>query len=171
MVEKGVYFLYLRLKRPLKTDAGALKNIFLPPGNYVYVGSAYGGIAQRIARHKRLAITKKGKLHWHIDYLLVHPQTRLTGEKALAGKKECDVSKQLASMKGVVAPVLGFGASDCRSGCKAHLYRMDSRQQEILNSIFLQEFSRRRENGQSDGAALSRKRKKIHGRCTTENAG
>ena len=134
MVEKGAYFLYFRLKRPLRTDAGALKNVFLPPGVYVYVGSARGGIAQRIARHKRLAITKKGKLHWHIDYLLVHPQMQLTGVKELAGKKECDASKRLASMKGVVAPVPGFGASDCRSGCKAHLYRMDSRPQRNFKS-------------------------------------
>jgi Uri superfamily endonuclease len=27
-------------------------------------------------------------------------------------------------MKGVTAPVPGFGSSDCRAGCKAHLYRL-----------------------------------------------
>jgi Uri superfamily endonuclease len=162
MVEKGAYFLYLHLKRPLKTDAGKLKNLFLPPGDYIYVGSARGGIAQRVARHKRLAITKQGKLHWHIDYLLVHPQTLLMGEKALAAIKECDVSKRLASMKGVIAPVLGFGASDCRSGCKAHLYRIDSLQQEILHLNYFMEILKEKRNGQGDRATLSRKRKKIH---------
>jgi Uri superfamily endonuclease len=122
MVEKGSYFLYLFLKKTITLDAGALKNVVLPRGNYIYVGSARGGIAGRIERHKRLAETKKGKLHWHIDYLLVHPQVQLSGWKELAGKKECIVSKQLASIEGITAPALRFGSTDCKAGCKAHLY-------------------------------------------------
>jgi Uri superfamily endonuclease len=148
MVQKGAYFLYLRLKRPLKIDAGRLKNISLPAGDYVYVGSARKGIAQRLARYKRLAETKNGKLHWHIDYLLVHPQTQITGEAPFSGKSECILSKRLASKKGVSAPAPGFGSSDCRSGCKAHLYHLDN--------------SQGGGNGQSDGAALSRKRKTVY---------
>jgi Uri superfamily endonuclease len=122
MVEKGAYFLYLFLKKPITLDAGTLENLTLPRGNYIYVGSARGGIAGRIERHKRLAETKKGKLHWHIDYLLVHPQIQLSGWKALAGKDECIVSKQLASIEGITTPALGFGSTDCKAGCKTHLY-------------------------------------------------
>jgi Uri superfamily endonuclease len=125
MIQKGAYFLYLHLNQPLKIDAGSLKNIYLPAGDYVYVGSARRGIAQRIARHKRLAEIKKGIPHWHIDYLLVQPQTQITGEMRLAGENECVASKEMASKKGVSAPVLGFGSTDCRSGCQAHLYRLD----------------------------------------------
>jgi Uri superfamily endonuclease len=124
MIEKGAYLLRLLLKESVSLNPGALKRISLPAGEYIYVGSARRGITGRIARHQRLAEAKKGKLHWHIDYLLVHPQVRITGIQALAGKDECVVSKRLASVKGVSVPVPRFGSSDCRSGCKAHLYRV-----------------------------------------------
>jgi Uri superfamily endonuclease len=126
MIEKGAYLLRLFLRRSVSLKPGALKRVSLPAGEYIYVGSARRGIAGRIARHLRLAATKKGKLHWHIDYLLVHPQARIAGFQALAEKSECFVSKRLASGEGISAPVPGFGSSDCRSGCKAHLYRVES---------------------------------------------
>jgi Uri superfamily endonuclease len=125
MNEKGAYLLRLSLKRPACVKPGALKRVTLPAGEYVYIGSARSGIAQRIARHLRLAETKKGKIHWHIDYLLVRPDTRITGFQPLPGKNECAVSKRIASRKGVSAPAPGFGSSDCRSGCKTHFYRID----------------------------------------------
>jgi Uri superfamily endonuclease len=162
MVEKGAYLLYLQIKRPIKINAGKFKDIILPAGNYVYVGSARRGIAQRVARHKRLAESKKGKLHWHIDSLLVHAHTQLAGEEALSERSECDVSKQLASMEGVIAPILGFGSSDCRSGCKAHLYRLDRRRPEFLDLNPYPETSKEKRNGSSNRAALSREREKIH---------
>ena len=124
MNRKGAYILYLDLPRPLTLNVGNLKNSFFPAGRYAYVGSAVRGIDQRIARHRRLAHLKAGKVHWHIDYLLIHPEIRLTGEKALAGFSECEVSKGIASRKGVSAPVSKFGSTDCRAGCKAHLYRV-----------------------------------------------
>jgi Uri superfamily endonuclease len=122
MQETGAYLLYFHVMRSLTLSAGTLEDIYLPAGHYAYVGSARRGIAGRIARHRRLAEKKNGKLHWHVDYLLVHPQIRLTGEKAFAGYNECDISRKIASRKGVMVPVSRFGSSDCRSGCKAHLY-------------------------------------------------
>jgi Uri superfamily endonuclease len=124
MQEKGAYLLYLRVTQSMTLRAGRLKDIFLSPGRYVYVGSARRGIAGRIARHKRLAEEKTGKLRWHVDYLLVHPHIRLIGEKVLPGSSECKVSKKIASRKGVRVPVSHFGSSDCRSGCPAHLYQL-----------------------------------------------
>ena len=126
-MKMGAYVLYLDVQQPLTLRVGALKRIFLPAGYYAYVGSACRGIAGRIARHRRLAEQKKGKRHWHIDYLLTNPGIRLAGDTALAGRDECDVSRQIAASRGVSAPVPDFGSSDCRSGCKAHLYRMDAR--------------------------------------------
>jgi Uri superfamily endonuclease len=120
----GSYVLSLDVKRSLRLSAGALHDIFLPAGHYVYIGSALGGIAGRVARHRRLAESKTGKLHWHIDYLLVHPNVKLIDVAELAGRSECDISRRIASKKGVSAPVSRFGSSDCRSGCKAHLYRL-----------------------------------------------
>jgi len=124
MNRAGAYVLYLDLPRPLTLNVGTLKNSFFPAGSYAYVGSASRGINQRVARHRRLAHLKAGKVRWHIDYLLVHPETRLTREKALAGFSECAVSKLIASRKGVTIPVSKFGSTDCRAGCKAHLYRI-----------------------------------------------
>ncbi len=126
MHREGAYILYLDLPRPLTLNVGILKDSFFPAGRYAYVGSASRGIGQRMARHRRLAHLKTGKVHWHIDYLLIHPETRLTREKALAGFNECEVSKFIAARKGVTVPVSRFGSTDCRTGCKAHFYRLKS---------------------------------------------
>jgi len=124
MLKQGAYLLHLNVRRSLNLSVGALHGIFLPAGRYLYIGSARRGIDGRIARHRRLAEQKAGKLHWHIDYLLTHPQIQLTGQTTLPGRGECDISHRIASRKGVSAPVPDFGSTDCRSGCKAHLYRL-----------------------------------------------
>ncbi len=127
MPQQNAYILYLDVPRPLKIQVGALGNVFLPAGRYAYVGSARRGIEARILRHKRLAVQKAGKLHWHIDYLLTHPLITWMGEKALIGSSECEVTHRIASIGGVSAPVPDFGSNDCRAGCEAHLYRLGRR--------------------------------------------
>jgi len=144
MQERGSFLIYLCVTQSLSLSAGSLKNIFVPAGHYVYVGSARRGIAGRIARHRRLAGEKTGKHHWHVDYLLVHPQVEWAGEMALAGLCECEVSKRIASWRGVSVPVPHFGASDCRSGCRAHFYRIGLKSNCKLDTRF--KFARRREN-------------------------
>jgi endonuclease-3 len=124
MKKRGAYVLYLDVKQPLSIRVGSLKGVILPSGRYAYIGSARAGIAGRIRRHKRLAEKKSGKRHWHIDYLLVHPQVRLVGETALPAAGECDISRQIASRRGATTPVPKFGSTDCRRGCRAHLYRL-----------------------------------------------
>lgn len=119
---RGAYLLFVDVKLPLNLKVGALGRVSLPAGRYAYVGSARSGIEVRVARHRRLAEEKIGKIHWHIDYLLVHRHTQWVGEEVLEDGVECVVSKQIAAKDGVTAPVPGFGASDCRSGCVAHLY-------------------------------------------------
>jgi Uri superfamily endonuclease len=123
----GAYLLYLDLQQCLTIKAGRLKQSLLPAGKYVYVGSATRGMEQRIARHRRLAEQKCGKLHWHIDFLLIHPEVRLIGEKKLAGSRECAVSQRIAAQRGTTIPVPRFGSTDCRAGCKAHLYKITDR--------------------------------------------
>jgi Uri superfamily endonuclease len=124
MEKQGAYILYLHIKKPLKLTVGSLGKTAFPAGLYAYAGSACRGAASRLARHRRLAETKSGKIHWHIDYLLVHPQTLWAGATMLEDGMECNISKEIASKKGVIAPVPGFGSSDCRSGCEAHLYHL-----------------------------------------------
>ncbi len=121
----GAYLLHLKLRGPARVRIGALGERLIPPGNYVYVGSARNGIERRVARHERLAQTKAGKTRWHIDRMLVHPQCELRRTQAIPGAEECAVSQKIARQAGVVVPVPGFGASDCRSGCPAHLYRVE----------------------------------------------
>ncbi len=122
--KQGAYVLYIDVNLSLTASVGSLRTVSFPCGRYAYVGSASKGVAGRIARHKRLAEQKTGKLHWHIDYLLIHPNTVWAGEIMLEDGNECAVSKQIAAMKGVTAPVPGFGSTDCRAGCEAHLYRL-----------------------------------------------
>lgn len=96
----------------------------LPAGQYLYVGSALKNLDQRIARHRRLGEQKTGKLHWHIDYLLTHPEIKLIEAIAVRGGIECGVSRKISQQKGVTTPIPRFGASDCKSGCPAHLYHL-----------------------------------------------
>jgi Uri superfamily endonuclease len=122
METPGAYVLYIDVKRSLSLPVGCFGVVSCPAGRYAYVGSARRGIASRVARHRRLAKQKTGKLHWHIDYLLVNPHVHWAGETVLEDGVECTISGQLARMKGVTTPIPGFGSSDCKSRCKAHLY-------------------------------------------------
>jgi Uri superfamily endonuclease len=127
MQKCGTYLLHLDVKQPAKLYVGSLRRICLPPGRYIYVGSARRNMAGRISRHQRLAAQKTGKLHWHIDYVLTHPQVRLMSVTILAGRDECDISRRIAAHKGASTPILNFGSTDCRAGCKAHLYLLNGR--------------------------------------------
>jgi Uri superfamily endonuclease len=131
--KRGAYVLYFNIKIPLTLQVGSLGLSVFPAGRYIYVGSARRGIAARVLRHKRLALQKDGKLHWHIDYLLVHRHTELSGEEAWENGIECRISKRIAAMSGVTVPVPGFGSSDCRAGCRAHLYLLPSEKSGISN--------------------------------------
>lgn len=128
MKKQGAYVLYIDVKKPLTLCVGSLKTIHLPSGCYAYVGSARAGIEGRICRHKRLAEKKNGKCHWHIDYLLVHPQIQVIGETALAGASECEISHQIATRKGTTVPAPKFGSTDCHQKCRSHLYRLNTKQ-------------------------------------------
>jgi Uri superfamily endonuclease len=121
---KGAYILYLDVKRPLTLMVGSLGKFGLPAGRYAYIGSARSGIAGRVARHRRLAKQKTGKVHWHIDYVLIDPHSRWAGESVFEHGIECKISKQIACVRGVTIPIPGFGSTDCRAGCAAHLYRL-----------------------------------------------
>ena len=131
----GAYVLHLIVKRTVTLCAGAIGAITLPCGHYVYVGSARKSIESRVARHRRLALIKTGKLHWHIDYLLIHPKIELIDEEAFAGYRECDIAQRIASLKGASVPVPRFGASDCRSGCGTHLFRVEESEKNKISPL------------------------------------
>jgi Uri superfamily endonuclease len=145
-VRGGAYVLHLIVKRTVSLCAGAIGTITLPSGHYVYVGSARKSIESRVARHRRLAYTKTGKLHWHIDYLLIHHKIVLIDEEAFAGYEECDIAQRIACLKGASIPVPRFGASDCRSGCGTHLFRVEELERNKISPLTLQSQNRKKGN-------------------------
>jgi len=120
----GSYLLHLVLDQPLRLSVARLGIFDFPAGEYFYAGSARGpgGLKARVCRHARLTQHP----HWHIDWL--RPSARLSGGWAVtetappAGLPlECRWSQWLAAQPGAFIPAPGFGASDCRCGCRAHL--------------------------------------------------
>jgi Uri superfamily endonuclease len=126
----GTYLLWLYLPQATSLKVGKLWEFDIPTGDYVYLGSAHGpgGLRARLGRHLR----GNGKPHWHIDYLRAATQVRGFGYTIHhRGRQpripmECAWSQKLAALRRaalpdgrIVAPC--FGASDCRSGCAAHL--------------------------------------------------
>jgi Uri superfamily endonuclease len=109
------YQLVIEVARPVRIVIGALGERAFPSGRYVYTGSARRAIDARIARHLRGA----ERLHWHIDYLLAAAGVRVAGVRRSV-RPECEAN---AAVAGEVV-VAGFGASDCRAGCGAHLKRV-----------------------------------------------
>jgi Uri superfamily endonuclease len=114
----GSYLFLLRLETPAWLAVGRLGVFDFPAGYYAYMGSAFGpgGLAARLSHHW----FGPSRPRWHIDMLRLaaHPVGYLVapGERGL----ECRWAQALMVLGGqVVAP--GFGASDCRSGCAAHL--------------------------------------------------
>lgn len=117
---KGAYILIIKIKKNSRIKIGALGKLFFEKGNYVYVGSALNGIEKRVERHKK----KKKKAFWHIDYLLLHPESELKKVlvKEAIKKEECKIAEKIA-LNGI--PVKGFGCSDCK--CNSHLFKLKER--------------------------------------------
>lgn len=118
----GTYVLVLEALKPLNVEVGRLGQIQLPPGRYAYVGSARGsgGLQARLTRHLRQA----KRQHWHIDALTaVLP---VVAVRAVADPRalECAWVRQLLALPGASVPIAGFGSSDCRAGCPAHLVQL-----------------------------------------------
>jgi Uri superfamily endonuclease len=115
----GTYALHLRLSEGQLIQIGRLGVFSFPAVDYAYLGSAFGpgGIRARLGRH----LYGSGKLHWHIDYLRSAAQIQGFWYSTTSHNLECQLSRDLALLPEAFIPVPGFGASDCRTGCKSHL--------------------------------------------------
>jgi Uri superfamily endonuclease len=123
--QTGSYALFVALEAVQHVSIGRLGRAVFNPGIYIYLGSAAGpgGLKARLGRHLRGG----GKRHWHIDYL------RAVGEAvgfcavrhqdldSMSTPVECRWSQALAARLDVSVPFPGFGCSDCKAGCPAHL--------------------------------------------------
>lgn len=110
------YQLLVVVTTPLHLAIGRLGEFDFPPGRYVYTGSAKRNLEARVARHLRPVKA----LRWHIDYLL-NSRAASVVEVVRSRRSECGLNR---AVRGRVLCV-GFGASDCRAGCGAHLKHLD----------------------------------------------
>jgi Uri superfamily endonuclease len=143
--QPGSYALWLHLSQSQNLAVGKLGDFTFPAGDYVYLGSARGpgGLRARLGRHLWGGrFQRKRKIRWHIDYLRAAAQVRGFGSQiyrrgiACSAPTECAWSQKLAALpkSRIVAP--RFGASDCQSGCAAHLVYFPSLDEEqISNSL------------------------------------
>lgn len=120
MRERGTYALVIAVQSGLRLRIGALGIQSLPPGYYVYVGSALGGLHNRLRHH----LGRKKRLHWHIDYLLEKAEVAQVWYALGCNRLECTWNQMLRELPGVKSSVPGFGASDCR--CSSHLTRFST---------------------------------------------
>lgn len=118
-MDRGAYCLLIRLDREAEAEVGRLGRVAFPAGYYVYCGSAVRGLAARTARHRRRAKA----IHWHIDRLLALPEARLVAcvPYPSARREECEINQAVQRRRGAAIVAPGFGSSDCRAGCPAHL--------------------------------------------------
>jgi len=112
----GAYLLLIRLDAPLRPAIRTLPPTILPPGAYVYAGSARGpgGLRARIARHLR----RDKAIRWHVDHLSAAAREIIAF--AVPGARECALCRALAATPRFHVPIPGFGSSDCRI-CPSHL--------------------------------------------------
>jgi Uri superfamily endonuclease len=113
--DSGTYALVIALKVGIRLRIGKLGIYNLPPGYYVYVGSALGGLSGRLRHHLR----SEKRLHWHIDYLLRQAAVAQIWYAMGPDRLECKWNATLWNLPGATPSIPGFGASDCH--CSTHL--------------------------------------------------
>ena len=115
----GAYVLWFWLKKESFVEYRPGQNSNFPQGLYSYVGRDSRHLKSRLKRHWQ---TKK-KRHWHIDWLLSGENFEILEIWIFRNHPEweCTVNQALEAQSGAKIPAEGFGASDCKSGCRAHL--------------------------------------------------
>ncbi len=131
----GVYLLRIQVTEPLSVVFGRFRKgvvIPIPAGEYIYVGSALGGLGRRLLRHATrsdgsahpvrpalidhfgLTPPPAKRLRWHVDYLLEQPEASLTHVIAIhtARRIESSLAEWLMHHPDTWIPASGLGASD-----------------------------------------------------------
>lgn len=117
--DRGCYLLVLEVPVSCSLAVGSLGAVRLPKGFYVYTGSARGGLAVRIARHRRRGAKR---LRWHIDHLRAAAELRAAYPIRASEDLECDLARAVRELAETAGgwDVPRFGSSDC--GCSSHLF-------------------------------------------------
>jgi Uri superfamily endonuclease len=116
--DAGVYQLWIRLRRSVVLRVGSLGQVRFAAGTYIYTGRAARGLRARVLRH----VHGGRRRHWHIDYLLASAAAHLERVELSSTRPEEECAVNATTGRGAVAAIPRFGASDCRSGCPAHLW-------------------------------------------------
>jgi Uri superfamily endonuclease len=119
----GVYLVLVRRRKALRIKVGALGWFDFPAGWYIYTGKSRRGLRQRAQRHW----SPRRRVRWHVDYLTAAPGSEPIGAVLLASADhaelgECWINQRVGAMLDGSSVAPGFGASDCMSGCPAHLW-------------------------------------------------
>ena len=114
-IRRGTYVLLLDFFAPRDIGVGSLGILHFSPGRYCYVGSAMGGLDQRLSRHLRKVKT----IRWHIDNLTVSADHCEAWESYPDFIEECSLAHK-AEECGMMPVHPGFGCSDCH--CRTHLF-------------------------------------------------
>ncbi|MCG8401132.1 MAG: GIY-YIG nuclease family protein [Firmicutes bacterium] len=116
--EHGTYVLILQAKKSVSLQIGKLGLMTVQPGNYVYIGSAFGpgGVRGRLNHH----LTGGTKPHWHIDYLRQAADVIQVWYVYCSTRYEHKWAEIFGSYPGASVPMPGFGSSDCK--CSTHLF-------------------------------------------------
>ena len=126
--DRGTYTLIVLVTQDVEVDVGNLGYHLFKKGLYTYTGSALGkngmNLKHRIERH----LSNNKKKHWHIDYLLSSKEALIMGViySTLGKDLECIISKKIEDRDFSEIAMEGFGSSDCRSDCRAHLHHFPS---------------------------------------------
>ena len=119
MIRKGTYVLAIDLDSDTDILVGALGTIGFPAGTYCYVGSAMGGLDQRLSRH----LTREKTMRWHVDRLTSAASDVRAFVSFPDPVPECILAR-MAEECGMEPFATGFGCSDC--GCRTHLFSCDA---------------------------------------------
>jgi Uri superfamily endonuclease len=114
----GVYQLRVHLGSAIRVTVGRLGRFVFPEGTYIYTGRASRGLCARVLRH----VDGGHRRHWHIDHFLVHPHVRVEHVVLASPDPEAECTVNQATGVDAITVVPGFGSSDCRHGCPAHLW-------------------------------------------------
>ena len=116
--EPGIDALVLECRWTGSVRIGRLGTQELPPGFYVYVGSAYGpgGVAARKEHHRQIA----NRRHWHMNYLWPACDLLAVGFRTDTASQEHAWAYAVARLSSAAVPMPSFGSSNCQ--CKAHLF-------------------------------------------------
>ena len=115
----GSYILIINNSCQQRIRVGALGELQFKKGYYFYVGSAlHRRLLSRVSRHTKPKDKKKS--HWHIDYLLNAPGTKIHKVILIPSntKEECQVAHEIAEFSD--GGIAKFGCSDCN--CESHLF-------------------------------------------------